>query len=177
MRIVSGSLGGRILAAPKSFRTHPMSEKMRGALFNVLSDISGLTVFDAYGGSGALACEAISRGADSVKVCEIDKHAVKVIENNVKVLGISQAVKLIKQNSAVWVENNPKIKFDLVICDPPYNDIKQAQLETISQSVKPNGLFIISLPPANQRYIFNGFIIEADKSYGDGSLVFYRRQM
>jgi 16S rRNA (guanine966-N2)-methyltransferase len=54
MRIISGRLGGRQFEAPKGHKTHPMSEKMRGALFNVLGDISGLNVFDAYGGSGAM---------------------------------------------------------------------------------------------------------------------------
>ena len=60
MRVISGKFGGQLFDAPKGHRTHPMSEKVRGALFSVLGDISGLTVLDAFAGSGALSIEAIS---------------------------------------------------------------------------------------------------------------------
>ena len=62
MRIIAGSLGGRVFKAPSGHRTHPMSEKIRGAIFNALGDISDLTVLDAFTGSGALCFEAVSRG-------------------------------------------------------------------------------------------------------------------
>ncbi len=175
MRIIAGRLGGLQFDAPKGHKTHPMSEKMRGALFNVLGDIDGLTVFDAYGGSGAMAFEAVSRGASVVKVCEIDKDAVRVIAQNVKHLNISQGVRLIKHSSAIWVEANPTERFDLVICDPPYNDIKKSQLQTLSKAVKPQGLLILSLPPQYEQLDFDGFKLELKKSYGDSSLTIYRK--
>jgi 16S rRNA (guanine966-N2)-methyltransferase len=175
MRIISGRLGGRQFDAPKGHKTHPMSEKMRGALFNVLGDISGLTVFDSYGGSGAMAFEAVSRGASAVKVCEIDKKAVKIIAQNVKLLNVSQGVELIKYSSAMWVEANPSERFDLVICDPPYNDIKESQLQTLSKAVKPHGLLILSLPPDYLKPEYDGYKIELQKNYGDSALIFYRR--
>jgi 16S rRNA (guanine966-N2)-methyltransferase len=175
MRIISGRLGGRQFEAPKGHKTHPMSEKMRGALFNVLGDIGGLTVFDAYGGSGAMAFEAISRGASAVKVCEIDKNAVRVIAQNVKLLNVSQGLELIKYSSAMWVEANPSEQFDLVICDPPYDDIKESQLKTLSKAVKSQGLLIISLPPEYEQLDFDNFKLELKKSYGDSSLTIYRK--
>ncbi|MCA9330109.1 RsmD family RNA methyltransferase, partial [Candidatus Saccharibacteria bacterium] len=63
MRIISGKLGSRQFIAPKGFATHPMGDRVRTALFNTLGDIVGLTVLDAFGGSGAISFEAISRGA------------------------------------------------------------------------------------------------------------------
>lgn len=175
MRIIAGKLGGLQFESPKGHKTHPMSEKMRGALFNALGDISGLTVFDAYGGSGAMAFEAISRGAASATICEIDKHAISTIQNNIAKLKLSSQIKLIKQNSAVWAENNLNQPVDLVICDPPYNNIKQAQLTKISQVVKPRGLFILSLPPDYNLSEFKNFKLELKKSYGDSSLIIYRK--
>jgi len=53
MRIIAGSLGGRSFDSPQSRRTHPMSDKIRGALFSSLGEIVGLSVLDAYAGSGA----------------------------------------------------------------------------------------------------------------------------
>jgi 16S rRNA (guanine966-N2)-methyltransferase len=175
MRIIAGKLGGRQFEAPKGHKTHPMSEKMRGALFNILGDINGLTVFDAYGGSGAMAFEAISRGASAVKVCEIDKNAVKIIAKNIANLQLSNQIKLIKQSSASWVENNPNEQFDLVLCDPPYNDIKESQLQMLSKAVKVQGLLILSLPPEYEQLDFADFKLELKKSYGDSSLVIYRK--
>ena len=175
MRIVAGKLGGLQFESPKSYKTHPMSEKMRGALFNVLGDVSDLAVFDAYGGSGAITFEAISRGVSQATICEIDRDAINVIEKNIAVLHISNQVKLFKQNSANWVEANPDKLFDLVICDPPYNDIKQSQLTKLSNSVKLQGLLVLSLPSKQDSFSFDGFELALKKQYGDSSLVFYRK--
>nr|MBP9820948.1 RsmD family RNA methyltransferase [Candidatus Saccharibacteria bacterium] len=60
MRIIAGFLGGRLIESPHNNKTHPMSEKMRGALFNSLGDINGLTFLDAFAGTGACGFEAIS---------------------------------------------------------------------------------------------------------------------
>jgi len=69
VRIIAGYLSGRQFNSPRSNRTHPMSDKARGGLFNSLGDISGLSLLDAFAGSGALSFEAISRGtASSVAV-------------------------------------------------------------------------------------------------------------
>ena len=66
MRIIAGTLKGQQFQTPHSHKTHPMGDKIRGALFNVLGDIEGLSFLDAFSGSGALAFEAASRGAASV---------------------------------------------------------------------------------------------------------------
>jgi 16S rRNA (guanine966-N2)-methyltransferase len=175
MRIISGELKGRTFDSPANIHTHPMSEKMRGALFNILGDITDLIVFDAYGGSGALAFEAISRGARSALVCESNKSVARTILANIKELAIAERVRLVIANSASWSQNNISAKFDLVICDPPYNDIKIEQLSLIAHTVKDKGLFILSLPPIYPRPQYTGLQLEKDTVYGDGSLVFYRK--
>ncbi len=71
MRVIAGWLGGQNFDSPKSNRVHPMSDKMRGAIFGVLGDIKGLTVLDAFSGSGALAIESISRGAKSAIAIDV----------------------------------------------------------------------------------------------------------
>ena len=65
MRVIAGRLGGRLFDSPHTRRTHPMSDKARGALFNMLGDIEGMHVLDPFAGTGALSFEAISRGAAS----------------------------------------------------------------------------------------------------------------
>src|SRR3954471_4420017 len=98
MRIIAGNLKGREFKSPHGHRTHPMSDKMRGALFNVLGDIEGLTFLDAYAGSGALAFEAISRGAKDVVAVDKESAAQKTMSANVKDLKLDKKVKLVKAN-------------------------------------------------------------------------------
>jgi 16S rRNA (guanine966-N2)-methyltransferase len=174
MRIIAGSLKGRNIDTPKGHKTHPMSEKMRGALFNILGDVDGLSVFDAYGGSGAVAFEAISRGAKSALITEVDRNAAIVIEKNIKSLDLKDKIRLTKANSASWSERNYTTIFDIVICDPPYDQIKITQLKKLTANVKKGGLFILSLPPKKELE-FDGLELEQKKSYGDSTLVFYRK--
>src|SRR5665213_172068 len=98
MRIIAGSLGGRSFTSPRSNRTHPMSDKARGGLFNALGDIDDLTILDAFAGSGALSFEAISRGAASAVAVDIDKNAYQSIQENIVSLNLKDKVKAIRAN-------------------------------------------------------------------------------
>src|SRR4051812_13589965 len=106
MRIIAGELKGQQFQSPHGHKTHPMSDKVRGALFNVLGDIEDLTFLDAFAGSGALAFEAISRGAKSVVAVDRDSSAYKIIEQNVKDLRLQKAIKVVRANTAGWSGRN-----------------------------------------------------------------------
>lgn len=174
MRVIAGTLGGRNFDSPRGHKTHPMSEKMRGALFNALGDIEGFRVLDAYGGSGALSFEALSRGAESVVCIEVDKAAHATIDRTKKIFK-ADPVRLVRANAVSWSQNNPSERFDLVLCDPPYDDIKQSQLVQLATHVRPGGYMVLSIPKKYERPTFDGFDIERDKTYAEGSLVFYNR--
>lgn len=175
MRIIAGYLKGRNFESPHSHKTHPMSEKMRGAMFNVLGDISDLSVFDAYGGSGAIAFEAISRGASKALITELDVSVAKIIKNNIKVLGIESKVKLVRANAASYSKNYPYKHFNLVICDPPYDSIHPSQIIQLTNNVSKEGLLVISQPLGHSDYDLDNFSLELKKIYGKSSLVFYRK--
>lgn len=175
MRIVAGVLSGLHFDSPKGAKTHPMSDKMRGALFNMLGDIEDLTVYDAFGGSGALSFEAISRGAKSAIITEIDKYAWALIKQNIDTLKLSDKVKAIRANATSWSTNNYETKFDLVICDPPYDKVKTDQLKILSNNVKEKGMLILSLPSKLVSIKFDNFELIRSSNYGDGSLAFYRK--
>ena len=175
MRIIAGTLRGRNFDSPHSHKTHPMSEKMRGALFNVLGDIGELTIFDAYGGSGAIAFEAISRGAKKALITELDVAAAKVITANITKLEVKDTVRLVRANAASYSKNHPYKHYDIVVCDPPYDDIHPTQLIQLTVNVAPGGLMVISKPTGSADFDFDDLELLSKKNYGDGTLVFYRK--
>lgn len=174
MRIVAGRLGGRIFESPRTHRTHPMSEKARGAIFNALGDVAGLSVLDAYAGSGALAIEAISRGAASVLAIDIDVEAVKTIARNVAALKLDDAITVRRKNISGWSRNNTDKQFDIVLADPPYDDIRPDVIERLTAHVIQDGVFVLSWPTSEAVRAFDGFEVVSNKQLGDIQLVFYR---
>ncbi len=175
MRIVAGALGGRQFDSPGTFKTHPMSDKARGALFNMLGDVSGLTFLDAFGGSGALAFEAVSRGADRVTILEQDLAAQKTIERNIRLLGVEEQARLIKASAGAWLHTSDE-QFDIVLCDPPYNDLQLSLIRRLAERVKSEGLLVLSWPATGAEPIHgDGYGRVAQRSHGDMQLIFYRR--
>lgn len=172
MRIIAGQLGGRLFNSPHGHRTHPMSDKMRGALFNMLNDVTGLTVLDAFAGSGALAFEAISRGARSAVAIEQDRNAQQTISENISQLALDDEVKLIRANASSWLRTAHDT-FDLVLLDPPYDHLQLGLLEALIGRAKPGGIVVLSWPGRQQPPVFDGVRLRTSKQYGDGSLYVY----
>lgn len=177
MRIISGRLGGRNFSPPHGHRTHPMSEKIRGALFNSLGDINGLTVLDAFAGSGALAFEAVSRGATGAVAIDLDAAAHRIITENALVLGISDAVSATRAAASSWSRRHQKELFDLIFLDPPYDGVEPKMLLTLAEThSKPGSIIIISLPPNSAFELpVSDFELLSSKSYGDAKTALYRR--
>jgi 16S rRNA (guanine966-N2)-methyltransferase len=123
MRIVSGSLGGRVIQAPPGTDTRPTSEKVRQAIFNILPDLSGATVLDLFAGSGALGLEAISRGAEHVTFVEKSRKAAEVLKANIaKLRADNEADVEVVVGDALKMATRPlaKTPYMLVFLDPPY---------------------------------------------------------
>lgn len=175
MRIIAGSLGGRQFDSPGGHRTHPMSDRMRGGLFNALGDIEGLTVLDAFAGSGALSFEAISRGAASSLAIEVDPKAHSVIEANIKALEVEDKVKATRAFTNAWSNRHPHEEFDLVLADPPYDKLPFRDLMILPKHLKPGGTLVLSWPGKTEPYYIPGFTEVKIKDYGDSQLVFYQK--
>ncbi|MCA9343880.1 MAG: RsmD family RNA methyltransferase [Candidatus Nomurabacteria bacterium] len=172
MRIISGIYGGRTIQSPSGHKTHPMSEKMRGAIFNALGDIKGLSFLDAYGGSGAVALEAISRGATNVTAIDSDKNAIQTIKANAHALKAD--VKVTQVNISSWLDNNPGHCFDIIVADPPYNNVNKTHLYKLAKALNSGGVIIYSLPPKEDIRLSDSYQILSEREYGDSRLVFYR---
>lgn len=124
MRIIAGKLKGRKLAGVPGAATRPTADRVREAVFNIISaKVPGAVVLDLFAGTGAFGLEALSREAESAVFIENSAHAVKVIEHNIRACGQSAASRLIKwdilKNLNCIRTENPV--FDLVFMDPPYH--------------------------------------------------------
>lgn len=174
VRIISGEFGGRFIAAPDNTRTHPMSERVRGALFNMI-DVEGMVVLDAFAGTGALGLEALSRGAKSVVFIERDRVAQKVLQENIETLGVSRRAKVIKSSISSWDETSKNAQFDLVFCDPPYHDMQLSTVQRLFSHLKPSALMVLSHPGRGETPTANGVVVVDNRTYGDAALTFYRQ--
>jgi 16S rRNA (guanine966-N2)-methyltransferase len=125
VRVVAGRLGGRRLRAPRGRDTRPTSDRVREALFAILGPLEGLRVLDLFAGSGALAIEALSRGAVSATLVERDARAVAVIRANLASLQLGSDQALVVHGPARAAIRDASARgdaYDLVLLDPPYRD-------------------------------------------------------
>jgi 16S rRNA (guanine966-N2)-methyltransferase len=175
MRIISGSLGGRTFEAPKGNKTHPMSDKVRGALFNAMGDLSDLTVLDAFGGSGALGLEAMSRGAAHGTIIESDRSAQTTIAKNIESLGLSDRLQLRRMSVTKWLDEDVDGRYHVILADPPYDHLKLEVLNLLPKRLKQFGVLVLSWPGKLAAPVLDGLQQVSRKSYGDAQLVFYKQ--
>ncbi|HZK76109.1 MAG TPA: 16S rRNA (guanine(966)-N(2))-methyltransferase RsmD [Candidatus Kapabacteria bacterium] len=132
MRIIAGTFRSRTLVAPKGTATRPTMDRARESLFNVLTnvmDIGGAWVLDLYAGSGALAFEALSRGAARATLVDRDRKAIGAIKTNACSLGVEDRVSIRQQDAHTFLERRGDETFNLIFADPPYEEKELAKLE------------------------------------------------
>jgi 16S rRNA (guanine966-N2)-methyltransferase len=117
MRVIAGELGGRRLEAPRGAGVRPTADRVREALFSILGDVGGAQVLDLYCGTGALAIEAVSRGAKSAVLVDTKPAAAR---RNVGALEIDDRCTVVRADVVRYLGSEDG-RFDLVFCDPPYS--------------------------------------------------------
>jgi 16S rRNA (guanine966-N2)-methyltransferase len=179
MRIIAGEARGRKLFTPDGAETRPTADRVRESLFNILgSRVLDAQVLDLFAGSGALALEAISRGAAFAALCDMSFDAVRVIERNIALMRAEERTLLIR---ADWREALGRLRghrFSLVFLDPPYRMLDaytsaaeamkaQGLLETSAVLVMEHAVKSpLTLPP--------GFEIFDERRYGDTAVALIR---
>jgi 16S rRNA (guanine966-N2)-methyltransferase len=120
VRVVAGEFRGRKLTAPAGGATRPTTGRVREAIFNALNSLDvvvGASVADLYAGSGALGCEALSRGAAHCTFVESDRRALSAIHDNIAALGVSGRCRVVAGDVVTML---PRVSCDLAFADPPY---------------------------------------------------------
>ena len=122
MRVIAGDLKGQRLVAPRGWKVRPTSDRVREAIFSALGDRVGeARVLDLYCGTGALAIEALSRGAATAVLVD---HDTRPALGNVERLGLRERTELVRGDVGRWLSRVSEAadtgKFDLVFIDAPY---------------------------------------------------------
>lgn len=181
MRIVGGTLGGRRFPGPPSDVTRPTSERVREALASALVSrdaIAGARVLDLFAGTGALAFEALSRGADRAVLVEKDRRVARALTQSVEALGLEDRAVVVQ---ATLAESLPprvvrEAPFDLVFMDPPYAAMSRALplLASLSEHLSERALVVLEYPTATPPEL--PLPVVARYEYGVAALAFMERQ-
>lgn len=181
VKIISGKWGKRKIKTPEG-STHPMGERERNALFNMLGQrIERARVADFYAGSGALGIEALSRGAESCLFVEKNPAAMRVITDNCALLqipkdhtsfycGSVQSFYKKPKNPASAVFQGP---YDVILADPPYNNFDDKELGWLSELLADGGVLVLSHPEEAPE--LNGVRLIDSRKYAGARLSFYAK--
>lgn len=126
MRVIAGICRGKKLAAPPGSTTRPTSDRVKEALFSILSsriDFADIRVLDVCAGTGSLGIEALSRGAGSCCFIESSRPVVSILEKNLLATGFRSRSELVTMDvtRALHVIAGRGRRFDLAFFDPPYD--------------------------------------------------------
>ncbi len=148
MRIISGKNKGRRIQAPKNLPVRPTTDMAKESLFNILRNhyhLEGLSVLDLFAGTGNIAYEFCSRGAEKVMAVDGNIHCIKFITKTSEDLDFP--LEVVKSDVYKFLEKSP-FQFDIIFADPPY-DFEEDKFLAIAQMVferkllKEEGMLII----------------------------------
>lgn len=184
MKIVAGQFGGRTLKAPKGQDVRPTSSRTREAVFNILAngkpavDLDGITVLDAFAGTGALGFEALSRGAAKAVFLDRGQEQLALIKRNAGRLGVPDACITLRLD-ATKLAMPPRIvpKVDLAFLDPPYGKgmIEPAMLGMARNAWLTSGAIVVCETPAKTDVgRVTGYDVVDVREYGAAQVTFLR---
>lgn len=178
MRIISGKYKGRIIDGFDIGGTRPTMERVKESIFAMVQNkIVGCVCLDLFSGSGNLGIEALSEGASYAVLVDSNIKAIKVIEDNVKKLGISQeCVNIVRADfcDAIRKLKSLNIRFDLIFLDPPYKtDYLEKSLLLIEKYNLLNeyGIVVCESDSMDKIVYSDYYICKKDKVYGDKIVV------
>jgi 16S rRNA (guanine966-N2)-methyltransferase len=191
MRIIGGSARGRTLKTPVGQDIRPTSDKVRLAIFNALYSRGGVVdkvVLDAFCGTGALGCEALSQGAAKSIFCDISRQSLALAKENAAALGFEDRAEFILKDAAKLPPFIPSPlrgegqgggemkKIDIVFLDPPYRkNLITPTLEALKSGNWITESTIIVIETEKETPLVEGYgDIVFDKTYGETRVSFLK---
>lgn len=178
IRIIAGLYKGRFLKIPDSKTTRPTMDKVRQAIFNAMKDsCQGKVCLDLFAGSGAMALEAISRGAKKIYLNDKDRKTYLLIKDNIKSLSLErEEYEVANLDYRLFLKKYSDVVFDVVFLDPPYRFLINDQVikEMDERGMLSPSCLIISEQDSENKQV-SGFTFKEYK-YGTKRVAFYKRE-
>lgn len=179
MRIIAGEMRSRRLKAPEGMDTRPTADRVKEALFSILQGrLNGARVLDLYAGSGALALEALSRGAKSAVLADCAGKACQIIQENIEALHCQDRAVLLrmKDTAALSALQKAGDRFDLIFLDPPYRmDTAPVCRDILEKGLlAPDGMIVVEHGKATPPQIAPPLMLCDHRDYGAAGLGFYK---
>ena len=178
MRIIAGKARGRTFDAPKGMDTRPTLDRVRENVFNILQlKVRDAKVLDLFSGSGGMAFEAISRGAASAVLVDVDRAANAVQKQNAVRLGMAEQCRILNIDWQLALRQFAATgeRFDLVFLDPPY---KMHDMKPVLENLRPvlNTEAIILLEHEAKKFPStpDGYYLYDSRKYGVAGVSFFR---
>lgn len=192
MRIIAGKFRGRVLNNQYSNSLRPTTDKNRESLFNILSSasfvknigfkIENSSVLDVCCGTGAVAFEALSRGAKSAVLIDNDSSNIKIVKKNSEILSLQNEIEILRLD-VNRLSKNERF-FDLIFIDPPYSDNYFQIIENLLENnwIQKNSLVVVEFKAEGKKKIAVDFDIKKNnnllfldhRNYGKTSFLFLR---
>jgi 16S rRNA (guanine966-N2)-methyltransferase len=193
VRIIAGELRGRRIAAPEGEGTRPMLDRVREALFGTLGErVAGAQVLDLFAGSGSLALEALSRGAQTAVLVERHPVALDALRANIELLGLSERAWIVRGSAVdpeLWLPKPRKGKpalrerHELVFFDPPYPRLEDPRTRPellgavdalLEQRVAPGGVLVFHTPANSTEWVrLKARCTRETRLYGTSALLYF----
>jgi 16S rRNA (guanine966-N2)-methyltransferase len=192
MRVVTGEAKGRRLKSPKTPGTRPIMDRVRTALFDILSTrVEDARFLDLFAGTGSVGIEALSRGAASATFIELNHSVLKIVRENLKITGLADraetlhadAFKFLRANSVEAIQEAggdlPR-PYDIIYVAPPqYHEMAARALAVLDSSplVAPESLVIVQIHPKERPGVaavpLARLSLYDERKYGSTLLMFY----
>ncbi len=197
MRIIAGEHRGRRIAAPGGERTRPMLDRVREALFSTLGErVEGAQVLDLFAGSGSLALEALSRGAEQAVLLERNPTALEALAANIEELGLVERAWIVRGSALdpkLWrpkpKKGRPELRerYEIVFFDPPYPQLEhprtrpellQAVDELLAHWIVPGGVLVFHTPARGTEWVrLQAPCTRDTRLYGSSALLYLSPQV
>jgi 16S rRNA (guanine966-N2)-methyltransferase len=180
MRVVAGEARGRRLQAPAGTDVRPTSDRVRQAVFNALGSLGAIDdarVLDLFAGTGALAIEALSRGARRAVLVDSHRAAVEVVRANLATTGLDDRAEVVRRDALTYLTEDRadpgSPPFDLVLLDPPYGfEEWDRLLDALGGAVSSDTVVVIESD--REIPLPAGWRVERRKPYGSTFVVIAR---
>ncbi len=181
MRVIAGTAKGRTLASVPGDSTRPITDRVKAALFSILSSqdlIEGCRYLDLFGGTGAVGIEALSRGAAQVIFCERDRAALRTLQQNVAATGFVDRARVVAGDAFAYLARPDLPPCDVIYIAPPqYQGLWLKALAAVDARpalLTENGQAIVQVFPKEwAEPALAHLALQDRRQYGSTALFFY----